>query len=153
MIATSSASNLAARLRILALCLTAISTFAVGTLSAQTQQAPTPEHKGSAATISSSESSAETAATHTWTNEQILTCTVSDAWQLGGRNEEGFFDIVQVLAEISAQHRGLVLPDNAEAGRKAGELIKQKARADRGQLLYGVVDAAVRKLGTKAPTN
>jgi hypothetical protein len=90
--------------------------------------------------------------THNWTDEQILTCTVSECWHLSGRNEATFFDIVQQLTEISAQHRGLTLPDSAAAGQKMGEMIKQKTKADRDQLLYAVVDNAVRKVGTKAPT-
>jgi invasion protein IalB len=97
--------------------------------------------------------SADSAAAHNWTTEQILTCTVSDCWQLAGKNETTFFDIIQQLAEISAQTRGLTLPDNAEAGKRTGEYIKAKARTDHGQLLYAIVDAAVRKVGTKAATN
>lgn len=98
-------------------------------------------------------SATDAAATHTWSTEQILTCTVSDCWQLAGKNESTFFDIVQQLAAISAQTRGLTLPDNAEAGRRAGEYIKAKAKSDHGQLLYAIVDASVRRVGTKPPTN
>jgi hypothetical protein len=115
-------------------------TFAAVTLSATAQQP-------SAATISPS---ADSTASHTWTTEQILTCTVSDCWQLAGKNESTFFDIVQQLAAISAQTRGLTLPDDAAAGKRAGEFIKAKAKADHGQLLYAIVDASVRKVGTKS---
>src|SRR5271156_5575157 len=97
--------------------------------------------------------SADSTAPHNWTTEQILTCTVSDCWQLAGKNETTFFDIIQQLSEISAQTRGLTLPDNAEAGKRTGEYIKAKAHTDHGQLLYAIVDAAIRKVGTKAPTN
>ena len=34
----------------------------------------------------------------------------------------------------------------------AGEYIKARAKADRNELLYAIVDQAVRKVGTKAPT-
>jgi hypothetical protein len=94
--------------------------------------------------------SADSTTTHNWTTEQILTCTVSDCWQLAGKSEATFFDIVQQLAAISAQTRGLTLPDDAAAGKRAGEYIKAKAKADHGQLLYAIVDASVRKTGTKA---
>jgi hypothetical protein len=93
------------------------------------------------------------ATTHNWTNEQILTCTVAECWQLAGKSEDGFFDIVQQLAAISAQHRGLTLPESAEAGKRAGAYIKMRAKADHDQLLYAIVDASVRKVGTKAPAN
>ena len=93
--------------------------------------------------------SANSAAPHNWTTEQILTCTVSDCWQLAGKNETTFFDIVQQLTQISAQTRGITLPDTAEAGRRAGEYIKAKAKADRGALLYGIVDGSVRWVGKK----
>jgi hypothetical protein len=82
--------------------------------------------------------------------DQIVTASVHDAWLLSGRNEEAFFDIVEQLAQLSAEKRGLSLPDNAAAGRRMGEIIKEKARADRDQLLYAVVDEAVRTVGTKS---
>ena len=93
--------------------------------------------------------SADSTTPHNWTTEQILTCTVSDCWQLAGRNETTFFDIIQQLAAISAQTRGLTLPDTAAAGQRTGEYIKAKARTDHGQLLYAIVDAAIRKVGTR----
>jgi hypothetical protein len=107
----------------------------------------TAQQPSSTATITPS---SDSTAAHNWTNEQILTCTVSDCWQLAGKNEATFFDIVQQLAEISAQTRGLTLPDSAEAGKRAGAYIKAKAKADHGQLLYAIVDASVRRTGTKA---
>jgi hypothetical protein len=93
--------------------------------------------------------SADSTAPHNWTTEQILTCTVSDCWQLAGKNEATFFDIVQQLTQISAQARGITLPDDAAAGRRAGEYIKEKAKADRGALLYAIVDGSVRWVGKK----
>ena len=81
--------------------------------------------------------------------DKIVTATVHDAWLLSGKNEEAFFDIVEQLAQISAEKRGLSLPDSAAAGKRMGELIKEKARADRDELLYVVVDQAVRAVGTK----
>ena len=128
----------------IALCLT----LAAATLTATAQQQPTPAQPKSNVTITPS---ADSAAPHNWTTEQILTCTVSDCWQLAGRNEATFFDIIQQLAEISAQTRGLNLPDNEEAGKRAGEYIKAKAHTDHGQLLYAIVDASIRKVGTPTP--
>jgi hypothetical protein len=83
-----------------------------------------------------------------WTIDQAVTCSVHDAWELGGKNEAGFFAIVKALAELSAQKRGLVLPDKEAVGREFGEYIKTQAKADRDQLLYAIVDRAVRKYGT-----
>src|ERR1700722_4504377 len=126
------------KLRLFALCLT----LGTATIVASAQ---------SPATITPS---ADSTAPHNWTTEQILTCTVSDCWQLAGKNEATFFDIIQQLAGISAQARGLTLPDNAEAGKRTGEYIKAKAKTDHGQLLYAIVDAAVRHVGTRpAATN
>jgi len=124
------------------LCLT----LAAATLSLTAQQQPQPQSK-SPATITPSADANEP---HNWTTEQILTCTVSDCWQLSGKNEQTFFDIVQQLAAISAQTRGLTLPDDAAAGQRAGQYIKAKAKADHGQLLYAIVDASIRKVGTPA---
>jgi hypothetical protein len=81
--------------------------------------------------------------------QQIITASVHDAWMLSGKNEEAFFDIVEQLAQLSAEKRGLSLPDDAAAGKRMGEIIKEKARADHDELLYVIVDQAVRAVGTK----
>jgi hypothetical protein len=81
--------------------------------------------------------------------DQIVTASVHDAWLLSGKNEEAFFDIVEQLAQVSAEKRGISLPDSAAAGKRMGEMIKQKARVDRDQLLYVIVDQAVRAVGVK----
>ena len=120
-----------------ALCLT----LAAATFTAFAQQPKSP------VTITPS---ADSAAPHNWTTEQILTCTVSDCWQLAGKNETTFFDIIQQLAAISAQTRGLTLPDTEEAGKRTGEYIKAKAHTDHGQLLYAIVDASIRHVGKPA---
>ena len=76
------------------------------------------------------------------------------AWILAGKDEGNFFEIVRELAEISAQNRNLILPNTPEAGKKAGSYIRAQAKADHDQLLYDIVDKAVRMTGTKAnPTN
>ena len=86
----------------------------------------------------------------TYPMDQIVTATVHDAWLLSGKNEEAFFDIVEQLAQFSAQKRGLTLPDTAAAGQKMGLMIKTHAKADHDQLLYAIVDQAVRTLGVKS---
>ena len=96
------------------------------------------------------ESSSATEPAPNWTIDQAVTCSVHDAWELGGKNEAGFFAIVKALAELSAQKRGLVMPDKESVGREFGDYIKTQARADRDQLLYVIVDRAVRKYGTGA---
>jgi hypothetical protein len=84
-----------------------------------------------------------------WTLDQAVTCSVHEAWVLGGKTESGFFAIVKDLAALSAQKRGLTLPNSETVGREFGEYIKKQAREDRDQLLYEIVDRAVRKYGTK----
>ena len=88
-----------------------------------------------------------------WTTDQILTCSVSQCWQLSGKSEDNFFDIIQQLAVISAKNRNLTLPETEEAGKKTGEYIKAQAHKDRQQLLYAVVDAAIRQVGTPNQSN
>ena len=87
-----------------------------------------------------------------WTVDQAIPCSVREAWALGGRNEQGFFAIVKALAEISAEKRGITLPDNEAVGHKFGLYIKTHAKADHDELLYSIVDHAVRIYGTKAPS-
>lgn len=105
-----------------------------------------PSSAGQAASASG-----QTAPAETWNTDQLLTSTVHQAWLLSGKNEAAFFDMVTQLAQISAKNRNLQLPDSAAAGRRVGEQIKLAAKADTGQLLFAVVDAAVRKVGTPLP--
>lgn len=89
----------------------------------------------------------QTPGAQNWTTDQLLTSTVHQAWLLSGKNEATFFEMVTQLAEISAKNRDLQLPESAAAGRRVGEMIKVAAKQDTDQLLYAVVDAAVRKVG------
>ena len=79
--------------------------------------------------------------------DQLLTKTVHQAWVASGRNEDKFLTMVQQLAELSAQNRGITLPNTPEAGAKFGDWIKKESRKDPDQLLYAVVDHAVRYVG------
>jgi hypothetical protein len=116
--------------------------LAAATLAASAQKpAPSPT-----ATITPS---ASTAAPHNWNSEQILTCTVAQCWQLANRDESTFFDIIQQLAAVSAQNRGITLPDDAAAGQRVGNYIKMKTKEDHQVLLYAIVDAAIRHVGDK----
>ena len=85
-----------------------------------------------------------------WTVDQLMTASVHDAWVMSGRNDQKFFEMATALAQIAAQNRGLTLPTNAEAGKRFGELVKEGAKGDHDQLLYSVVDKAVRQVGTKS---
>ena len=86
-----------------------------------------------------------------YTNDQLIPLTVHQAWLLSGKNEANFFTMVTQLAELSAQNRNLQLPNTAATGRRVGQMIKVAAKADTDQLLYAVVDSAVRKVGTPLP--
>ncbi|HXS14248.1 MAG TPA: hypothetical protein VN734_16225 [Acidobacteriaceae bacterium] len=88
-----------------------------------------------------------TAGPVTWTPEQLITASVHDAWLMSGKNQATFFEMVTQLAVLSAQKRGLQLPESEKAGERFGELIKQMAKADTDQLLYDVVDKAVKQVG------
>ena len=109
------------------------------------QQQPAPVKDDAAVTLKGAPDNAP----HSWTTEQLLTSSVHEAWMLSGRNEDQFFEMVKELAAMSAQKRGLSLPETDVAGKKAGEMIKRQARKDPDQLLYAVVDQAVMKTGTK----
>lgn len=101
--------------------------------------------------ISPKSAQGQAAGPQNWSTEQLLTSTVHQAWVLSGRNEATFFEMVTQLAEIAAQNRNLQLPETASAGQHVGEMIKIAAKRDTDQLLYAVVDAAVRKVGTPLP--
>jgi hypothetical protein len=92
------------------------------------------------------------AATETFPIDELITKTVHQAWVDSGRNEDKFFAMVQELAELSAKNRGVSLPDTHEAGVKFGDWIKKKSRKDPNQLLYAVVDNAVKYVGKTQST-
>lgn len=102
-------------------------------------------NSGPAPSVTASNSSAAGMA-----GPELMSTTVHEAWVNSGRNEDKFFDMVKQLAEISARKRGVTLPDTEAAGRKMGMLIKASARRDPDQLLYSVVDAAVKQTATPA---
>ena len=129
--------------RTLVRCFVAAATLCLGTLPGFAQQQP-------AQSSSPVDIRPDPSETHPWTITQLLPLTVSEAWQMSGKNEDKFFDMVQDLAAFSAQKRNLVLPASEESGRQAGEYIKQQAKLDHDQLLYAVVDQAVRKVGKPA---
>lgn len=88
--------------------------------------------------------------------DQLVTATCRQAWHLGDKNQDGFFDIVERLTELSAHNRGVTLPDDKAAGSRAGEWIRTQAIKDPDQLLYAVVDHAVVysiNKGTSQPVN
>ena len=85
-----------------------------------------------------------------WPPDQLITSSVHDAWVMSGRNEDKFFQMVSELAQISAQKRGLTLPNTEDAGKKFGELVKSLSKGNHDQLLYVIVDEAVQKVGTKS---
>jgi hypothetical protein len=131
------------RIHTFILCLAAAGILSLGTISGFAQQ---PAQSTSPADIRPD----ATEAPHPWTVEQLLPLTVSEAWQMSGKNEDKFFDMVQDLAAFSAKKRNLALPEDETAGKQAGEYIKQQAKQDHDQLLYAVVDQAVRKVGKPA---
>lgn len=129
------------RIHTFILCLAAAGILSLGTISGFAQQ---PAQSTSPADIRPD----ATEAPHPWTVEQLLPLTVSEAWQMSGKSEDKFFDMVQDLAAYCAQKRNLSLPASEAAGQQAGEYIKQQAKLDHDQLFYAVVDQAVRKVGT-----
>jgi hypothetical protein len=121
--------------------------LSTGALAAGLMLSATAFAQETPAPITTSTSAAQASSGQTWTNEQLITATVHDAWILSGKNEATFFDMVTQLATLSASKRGLTLPETTEAGRQFGEMIKKFAKADTDQLLYAVVDKAVLKVG------
>ena len=84
-------------------------------------------------------------------SSEMLSKTVHETWVDSGRDENKFYDTVKAMAEMSAQKRGVSLPDTEAAGQRMGNLIKSSARQDPDQLLYAVVDAAVRQTAGASP--
>lgn len=119
--------------------------LSIASIPANAQQQPSQKHSEIAP---ASAANASEANEPKFTTAELLPLTVHEAWLKSGKNEDVFFDFVAQLAEMSAQQRNLELPQTTEAGRRVGEMIKTMAKKDTSQLLYAVVDAAVRKVGT-----
>ena len=133
------------RIRTLMLCFVVAATLSLGAIPGVAQQSAQPSSP-----VNIKPEANEAPETHSWTIEQLLPLTVSEAWQMSGKSEDKFFDMVQDLAAFSAKKRNLALPEDETAGKQAGEYIKQQAKQDHDQLLYAVVDQAVRKVGKPA---
>jgi len=103
-------------------------------------QAQSGQKSGAASSVTAANSSSAARV-----SPELLTSTVHEAWLASGRNEDKFFDMVKQCAEMSAQKRGVSLPNTEAAGREMGNDIKEYARKDPDQLLYAVVDQAVRE--------
>jgi hypothetical protein len=112
--------------------------------------APMWAQNGAATTSGSAEQQAYQTATDAApvagdvSDAQLVTLTVHEAWVASGRNEDKFFDFVKRLATMSAAKRGVALPETEAAGSKTGAWIKKQAKKDPDQLLYAVVDGAVK---------
>jgi basic membrane lipoprotein Med (substrate-binding protein (PBP1-ABC) superfamily) len=133
-------------MKIMRLMATAL--VAAGLVAGSSAFAQTPGTQTS--TMETSSTTTTTQPAPTWTAEQLITSSVHDAWVMSGKNEQVFFEMVTQLAQISAQKRGLTLPDSEDAGKRFGQLVKDMAKADHDQLLYVGVDKAVQQVATKS---
>ena len=86
-----------------------------------------------------------------WTIQQLLTMSAREAWELSCKNYTEFGKMTQALVDLSAQKRGVIVPDTKEAGQEIGRSIKQCAQADPNQLLYVIVDNAVKNYAAAHP--
>jgi hypothetical protein len=134
--------------------MTGVAGFAQDVATTEASPSQTAEHTAQQRSAAAQEqpqsiSAPENGPPRSWTTEQLLTSSVHEAWILSGRNEDQFFEMVKELSAVSAQKRGLTLPENEEAGVKAGNWIKKEAKRDPDQLLYAVVDKAVMRVGVK----
>lgn len=117
----------------------AVSAFANGTV----MTPPAAAGEGAGPTISPAVPSPPASA-RTWTQEQLVTMTVAEAWEYSGRDYTVFTAMVRDAADLSMQKRGVTIPDSIEAGSELGRMIRQRAEADPDQLLYVVVDSSIR---------
>lgn len=80
-----------------------------------------------------------------------VTLTVKEVWQKSGGNYERFVVVVRSMALLSVQKRGYHLDATRDAGLEIGKTIRAEAQRDPDQLLYAVVDAAVRQYAAAHP--
>jgi hypothetical protein len=70
---------------------------------------------------------------HSETTASLCMIAAFEGLLLSGKNEEAFLHIVEQIGQISAEKRGLSLPDNAAAGKRMGEIIKWMRELCRGR--------------------
>lgn len=78
-----------------------------------------------------------------WSMDTAVLNTAAQAWDLAGRNNEQFGEMVQGMVGLVASNRGLQIPNNKDAGSRIGTLIARDVKADPDALLYAIVDHAV----------
>jgi hypothetical protein len=97
------------------------------------------------------QAAAPAAETVTWTIEEILPLTCSQAWQKSGKSVPDFVKILVAEGELSLQNRGLTLPESAHTkSQEIGKAIRQSCESDPDELLYAVVDRTLRPYGVAA---
>ena len=114
----------------------AVATLVCGTPAAQAQSSASTHNKAEG-------SDPNDAKINAIPLDRLVTATCRQAWHMGGENQDAFFDIVERLTDLSAHNRGVTLPDDKDAGSRAGQWIRTQALKDPDQLLYAVVDHAV----------
>jgi hypothetical protein len=83
--------------------------------------------------------------------EVPVTLTVREVWARSDENYERFVVVVRSMAMMSLEKRRLHLDASREAGLEIGKAVRAEAQRDPDQLLYAVVDAAVRQYTTTHP--
>ena len=80
---------------------------------------------------------------------ELLPMTCAQAWAAAGRDYAEVYRMVATLATLSLANRDLTFPNTKEAGMAAGKAVADACEADPDALLFALVDAQARRLGTR----
>jgi hypothetical protein len=79
-----------------------------------------------------------------------ITATVAEAWKACGSDMKGMRDMVNMMAALVLQNRGLTIPDTKDAGQQFGQVLRTDMEAHPNDLLYSVVERSVRQVARPA---
>lgn len=89
-----------------------------------------------------------------WTLDVAVLNSAAQAWDLAGKNDQVYTDMVRQMAALAAANRGLSLPNQKELGEMVGQIVARDVKTDPDKLLYAIVDhAVVTGMGSMVPAS
>lgn len=90
-------------------------------------------------------------ATPDWTQPEVLTATVQQAWEMSGKSRPEFNKMLNQTMALVMANRGLTVADTKEDGMRLGQILRGDIESHPNDLLYTVVDRSMRQMMAEKP--